>query len=570
MYHPPSNKPVHRLFKFPGGLHLPDNKAQSTGTPIRKARLPAQLILPLQQHIGSAAQPIVSPGERVLKGQPIALGQGRISAPVHAPTSGTVTAIDAYPVPHPSGLPAACIVIEADGEDQWAELPPPINDFEKREPELLLQRVQGAGVVGMGGAAFPTRVKLDPGPRRRIRTLVINGAECEPFITCDDMLMREQPERVVDGVAILMRILGAEECLIGIEDNKPEAIAAMTRAAETRKLAATTIIAIPTHYPSGGEKQLIRVLTGHDVPSGDIPASIGMVCQNVATAAAVADAVLRGIPLISRIVTLTGEGVALPCNLEVLIGTPLKDLVEQVGGYTGKAARLILGGPMMGFTLASDQIPLTKASNCFLAASSKEAPDPGIATPCIRCGKCADACPVSLLPQQMYWYARAHDLEKTQEYHLFDCIECGCCSHVCPARIPLVQYFRFAKSESWDQERERKKAELARLRHQARAERLARLEAEKQERLRIKKEALSRKSKADAGAARDSKQAAILAAAKRAAEKKAKLAQQGVVPGNTEHLTPDQRRQINLADARRKPASGPDDQPPRPHDVQDH
>ncbi len=537
-----------RLYRFHGGLHLPDNKVQSTGRPVRPAALPPLLVLPLAQHIGAPAKPLVRVGDRVLKGQQIAAAQGGISAPVHASSSGTVVAIEKRPVPHPSGLPAPCIVIETDGEERWAELPEPWPDFERRSTDELIGRIREAGIVGMGGAAFPTSVKLDPD--RPIETLVINGAECEPYITCDDMLMRERADRVIAGVAILRHLLGVATCLIGIEDNKPEAIAAMTAALAGRGLPGTEVVTIPTRYPSGGEKQLIRILTGKEVPSGGIPAHVGIVCHNVGTAAAVADAVLEGRPLISRIVTLTGEGVAEPCNLEVPVGTLAADLIAQAGGYGERASHLILGGPMMGFALPDDGVPITKAANCLLVASEREAPDPGPALACIRCGRCAEVCPVTLLPQQMYWYARAKDLEKVQEYNLFDCIECGCCSYVCPSHIPLVQYYRYAKNECWDQERERRKAEHARQRHEARVARLARLEAEKKARLKKKKAAL--KKKPAAGKGDDPKKAAIEAAMKRAAEKKAKLAAEGVKPANTEGLTEAQQRQVEQAEARRR------------------
>jgi len=559
MYYPSQKKPARRLYKFPGGLHLPDNKAQSTKTPAVKAALPKRVVLPIQQHIGAPAQALVKVGDRVLKGELIANPQGKISASMHAPSSGVVSGIGEHPVAHPSGLPALCIVIETDGKDEWGELPPAIDDYQNCEPELLLERIRASGIVGMGGASFPTSVKLEPGKGRRIDTLIINAAECEPYITCDDMLMRDRSREILAGIAIMRHLLGDASCLIGIEENKPEAIAAMTLAIAEQGIESTEVVAIPTLYPSGGERQLIRVLTGKEVPSGELPASIGIVCNNVGTAAAVADAVLHGRPLISRYITITGEGVAKPRNLEALIGTRSGELIEQAGGYTGKAERLIMGGPMMGFTLHSDKVPIVKASNCLLAASAREAPDPGPATACIRCGMCAEVCPVSLLPQQMYWYARAKDLEKTQEYNLFDCIECGCCSHVCPAHIPLVQYFRFAKNESWDQEREKKRAELARQRHEAKLARVARMEAEKRARAQKKKAALAKSASAKKGSstASDPKKAAIEAALKRAAEKKARLATEGVKPQNTDNLTDAQRRQVQQADARRgNPADG--------------
>jgi len=538
-----------RLWDFHGGLHLPDHKAESTGAPVRRAALPGRLWLPLQQHIGQPAQPVVAAGDQVLKGQLLARANGPISANVHAPTSGTVIEIASHAVPHPSGLSAPCIMLDSDGADTWGELPEPWPDYEGRDPAALRERVRWAGIVGLGGAAFPASVKLNPGASQPIHTLVLNGAECEPYITCDDMLMRERADRVVSGARILRHIVGARSVLVGIEDNKPEAIAAMRRAVTDAGDARLAVVAIPTKYPSGGERQLIRVLTGLEVPSNGIPAKIGVVCQNVATAAAVADAVLAGRPLISRIVTVTGEGIAAPCNLEALVGTPARELVAAAGGYTPEATKLILGGPMMGFALPHDDVPITKAANCLLAPSRAESPEHPAPIPCIRCGRCAEACPVSLLPQQLYWWARARDLDKAQDYNLFDCIECGCCAHVCPSHIPLVQYYRYAKTEAWAKEQERRKAEQARQRHEARVARLERLEAERKAKLRKKKEELEQPA---AGAeAEDPKKAAIRAAIERAAAKKAALAAEGVAPKNTEDLTPAQQRQVDAAEARR-------------------
>ncbi|MCG6898099.1 MAG: electron transport complex subunit RsxC [Thiocapsa sp.] len=510
-----------RLWTFHGGLHLPDEKALSNGRAVEGAPLPRRLIIPLLQHIGAPARPIAQVGERVLKGQLLALADGNVSACVHASSSGTLVAIEDHPVPHPSGLSAPCAVIETDGEDTWAELPEPMGGYPQLDPAEIRERIRWAGVVGLGGASFPSSVKLNPSTDHRIRTLIINGAECEPYITCDDLLMRERAGSILAGARIMRHLLGGARILIGIEDNKPEACEALRFAlAETDMRGYTEIRSIPTLYPSGGEKQLIRILTGKEVPSHAIPAQIGIVCQNVGTAAAVADAVLEGRPLISRIVTVTGRAIGEPRNLEVRIGTPVSELIARAGGYRERPRKLVCGGPMMGFDLASADVPVTKSANCILALTEAEAPDPGPALACIRCGRCAEVCPAKLLPQQLYWHARAKDLDRAQDYHLFDCIECGCCAQVCPSHIPLVQYYRYAKNEVWAREQEKRSAQQARARHEARQSRLERQERERKARLRQKKASLD----AAPGAGQseqDAKKAAIAAARQRAAAKKA-------------------------------------------------
>lgn len=508
---------------FDGGIHRPDKKSMSAGKFLGKVPVPEILTLPLQQHIGSAAEPTVSVGDHVYKGQTIARVTEYIGAPIHAPTSGTILCIEERPVPHPSGLGAACILLQSDGKDEWGEMPEPLPYFDDLDPSLLRERIRWAGIVGMGGAAFPTSVKVNHGPDRPIQTLVINGAECEPYITCDDLLMRNQADRIVEGIKILLYVVDARECLIGIEDNKPDAITAMRNAVSESGLQDVRVVPVPTRYPMGGEKQLIKVLTGKEVPSYGIPSEIGVICVNVATAAAVTDAVMAARPLLTRLVTVTGEGIANAGNLEVAFGTPMSHVIRHAGGYTDQAHTLILGGPMMGFALGNDEVPVTKGSNCLLIASKEEAPAQDKASPCIRCGKCVEVCPARLLPQQLYWYARAKDLDKTREYNLFDCIECGCCSWVCPSHIPLVQYYRFAKTETWAMETEKQQAEDARRRHEARVERLERLDRERKARLRQKKESLVKKTAAGGA---DPKKAAVDAAMKRVAAKKARLARE--------------------------------------------
>jgi Na+-translocating ferredoxin:NAD+ oxidoreductase subunit C len=552
------------LWRFHGGLHLPDHKELSLQRPLRSVELPEQLILPLLQHIGVATQPLVNVGDRVLKGEKIADSSSPVTAPIHAPTSGVVSDIGEYNIPHPSGLTERCMVIQPDGRDEWATLLEPIKDYQNVDADTLRQRIRESGIVGMGGATFPSAIKLRPS--KPIKTLIINGAECEPYITCDDLLMREFAAKVMNGVRILQHLLQSEECLIAIEDNKPEAILAMFQ--ELREEENIEVVRIPTLYPSGGEKQLIRILTGHEVPTSGLPAHIGVLCQNVATTAAIADAVLEGRPLISRLVTLTGKGIREPGNYEVPIGILAGDLIAQAGGYHNNPQQLILGGPMMGFDLSTDQIPITKGANCLLCPTIEEAPRPEPARACIRCGRCADACPANLLPQQMYWYSRAKDFEKVQDYNLFDCIECGCCSHVCPSHIPLVHYFRYAKAESWAMEQERQESERAKRRHDFRISRLERLEAERKSKLRKKKESLEKRS-VQAESAQESpksdkasKQAMIEAAMKRAAEKKAKLQQ---APKNRDNLTQAQKEQIEAADRRRdSTASENQKQPEQP------
>ena len=503
------------LWRFHGGLKLSGHKSESTSLAVIEPPLPQRLILPLQQHIGRPAEPCVSIGTRVMKGQLLAAADGYVSASVHAPTSGLVEAIESRPIPHPSGLTAPCIVLRSDGEDQWID-DLPDQDSEPLDAIALRHRVRAAGIVGLGGAAFPASVKLNPGPERKLDQLILNGAECEPYISCDDMLMRERAADILSGAGLLCRALGVARCLFGIEDNKPEALAALEAALAASPNPGVELRRVPTIYPTGGEKQLIRVLTGKEVPAHGIPAEIGMVCHNVGTALAVHEAVILGRPLISRYITVTGQGVTTPRNLEVRFGTPVSELVEACGGYTERADRLIMGGPMMGFALATDEVPVVKGSNCILVASNQELSQPGPAMPCIRCGACTEVCPVGLLPQQLYWYARARDFDKVQDYSVFDCIECGCCVTVCPSRIPLVQYYRYAKTAIWAQEREKEKADLARQRHQFRLERMEREKNERAARMSKKRAALEN---TDTGT--DSKKAAIEAALARARAKKA-------------------------------------------------
>lgn len=478
-------------FDFHGGIHPPENKLQTRDRPVRDLPLMARYVLPLHMHIGAAARPVVQVGEQVGKGQVLAQATDFISATIHAPTSGMVVAIDDHLIPHPGGLAAPSIQIVADGADRWADMPEPWPDYATRSPTELRTRLRESGVVGLGGAVFPTSAKLATGAVE-VGTLVLNGAECEPYITCDDRLMRETPADIIVGAQIVLHMLGAAQCLIGIEDNKPEALAAMSAAAAVDPR--FRVVSVPTRYPAGGEKQLLRMLTGIEVPRGRRAMEYGLICLNVATAASVHQAIVHGKPVIDRIVTLTGGGVQQPDNFRVRIGTLMSDVVAAGGGYRRGVDRLIMGGPMMGFSLPDDTVPAVKATNCILALRPEDRPAEPTPQPCIRCSLCAEACPADLLPQQLYWYARSRQFDRAVAYHLFDCIECGVCSAVCPSHIPLVDYYRFAKTEVWAQEREKSKATVARDRFEFRKERLERQKAEREAALNKKRQAMEAKA----------------------------------------------------------------------------
>jgi len=452
------------LRSFPGGLRLDTQMEWTCGEQSLLQPLPERMILPLQQHIGLPAQPIVRPGDRVLKGQKIAEAGGYVSVPVHASTSGTIRDIGDYPVPHASGLTAPCIVIESDGEDRWFDIEP-FHDYASEDPKELQRRIRECGITGLGGAGFPSHVKIMEGVENAVDTLIINGVECEPFITCDDRLIQEKATYVVAGTRMIAHAVQAKHSVIAVESDMPAAHAALAALVGDD----IELVQVPARYPAGGEKQLVQAITGREVPSGGLAIHIGIVVQNVATAAAVYRAVTRGEPVVSRYVTVAGE-VPRPRNLQVLLGTPVQDCLRTCGFEEGADKRIILGGPMMGMHVRNPEIPVTKITNCILVQRElPAAPE----MPCIRCGDCADVCPAKLLPQQLYWFARGGDQDALQRHHLFDCIECGCCAYVCPSHIPLVQYYRHAKSRIAAEERRREGADRARSRFMARKERLA-------------------------------------------------------------------------------------------------
>ncbi|PXW43386.1 electron transport complex protein RnfC [Erwinia sp. AG740] len=464
-----------RIWDFAGGIHPPEMKTQSSQVPLRQAPIPDYLIIPLKQHLGPEGDLCVNVGDKVLRGQPLTRGFGRM-LPVHAPTSGTVHAIRQHMSNHPSGLTELSIIIIPDGLDRWCERRT-LTDYRQATPSELVEHLHQAGIAGLGGAGFPTAAKLQGG-LRGIETLIINAAECEPYITADDRLMQECAQEIAQGVDILDHLLQPQRILLGIEDNKPEAIRALRVALVDYPRIQMRVI--PTKYPSGGAKQLTRILTGKEVPFGKHSASIGVLMQNVGTAYAIKRAVIDGEPLTERVVTLTGDALRQPGNVWVRLGTPVRHLLRHAGYHvTTTQPMVIMGGPLMGFTLPALDVPIIKTSNCILAPARDEIQVQEEEQACIRCSKCADACPAGLLPQQLYWFSRGQEHEKARQHHLFDCIECGACAYVCPSNIPLVQYYRQEKAEIQALDQESRKAAEAKARFDARQ---ARLEREKRAR----------------------------------------------------------------------------------------
>lgn len=466
--------PTYDLGTLHGGLRLDAHKRDSTGMPLQMVPVPEQMVLPLDQHVGAAATPVVAPGDRVLRGQLIARQSGAIGAAVHASTSGTVVAIEPRPVARRHGDPAPCIVLESDGEDRAIEPARASSPPAATGGEPLAARILEGGIVGLGGAVFPTAAKLAEARSAGLDTLILNGVECEPWISCDDTLMRERADAIVAGGRLLLEVLGIDTACVAVESDKPEALDALAAALGRSGDDRFRLKQVPTIYPSGAEDQLVQLVANREVPSGGLPTDAGCLVQNVGTAAAVYDWIERGEPLISRITTVTGPGVAKPTNVLVRVGTPVADVIAFAGGYTDAARHLVIGGSMTGKSMSTDRVPVVKATNCILVLG--EARRNGPVRACIRCGECAAVCPIRLLPQQLHWFTAADDESALREHGLLDCIECGCCDLVCPSHLPLTTTFRTAKARIRELEDEKARARRARRRFEARRERLAREE----------------------------------------------------------------------------------------------
>ncbi|HOA35930.1 MAG TPA: electron transport complex subunit RsxC [Bacillota bacterium] len=427
---------------FRGGVHPEYRKELTASLAITAASIPQKVVIPLHQHTGAPCEPLVKVGDPVKTGQKIGDSEAFVSAPVHASISGTVTAIE--PCNHPLGRKVTAIIIESDGRDEWCSELEPVEKVDDLSPEEIRALIRSAGIVGLGGAAFPAHVKLSPPEGKAIDTVIINGAECEPYLTADHRLMLEKPDEIVFGLELIMKALGAGRGIIGIEDNKPDALRVMRQAVEGKS--DMSVVALKTKYPQGAEKMLIQVTTRRVVPSGGLPLDVGVVNHNVGSAVAITEALKKGKPLIERVVTVTGEGVRRPANLLVRLGTLVSELIDYCGGLKEETCKVITGGPMMGLAQPTTDLPVIKGTSGIVALTSEDAAFYENGS-CIRCAACVRTCPINLVPTFIAQAAEHGLYDRAEKLHAADCIECGCCSYICPARIPLTQWIRIAKAE---------------------------------------------------------------------------------------------------------------------------
>lgn len=485
-----------QLYSFKGGLKLKHHKNDSLQNGLSRIAIPQKLFISLRLNRGNSAKPIVKIGDLVLKGQIIAKPKNAFGAYIHASSSGRITGIEKRTTASPDADISSVIEITTDGKDQWIELidnstitQTKINDYSANE---IIESIIKGGLVGLGGAGFPTHIKYKTQNNQlhsTIDTLIINGAECEPYITCDEQLMLASTDDLINGSLLLMKASGASQAVFAIEDQVGGIKNQLENQISQRNIPNISVIKVPTIYPAGGEKQLIKVLTGLEVPSGGLPLELGIIVQNVGTIKALNDYVTQSKPIVERIITVAGDAINHAQNFIAPIGTPIKHLLSHAECQFEKVHRIIIGGPMMGYAMPEISIGIDKTSNCVLALTEKNTQHHGDALPCIRCGECVNVCPAELLPQQLHWYINGGNLEKAREHHLFDCIECGACAWVCPSQIKLVDYYRYAKSELKYLDFKRNKADIAQQRHEQREQRIARL---KQERIDKRKRTRSR------------------------------------------------------------------------------
>lgn len=442
-----------RSVTFKGGIHPPHNKHYTEKLPLVTAEMPKTVVIPLQQHIGAPCEPAVNVGDQVKLGQMIGEPKGFVSAPVHSSVSGKVVAIEKRN--HPGGGSVLSVVIENDGMDILDESVKPKGALDHLTAADIKNIMRDAGLVGMGGATFPVQVKFSPPPDKPIDTVILNGAECEPYLTSDHRLMVEDSGSVIFGLKAMMKAAGVDKGYIAIESNKPDALKAVFDAAQGDE--SIEVISLKTKYPQGAEKQLIKACTGREVPSGGLPMDCGVIVNNVGTAAALADAIMTGMPLVKRVVTVTGSGVKEPKNLVVRIGTLFSDVIEQCGGLAEDTGKVIQGGPMMGIAQYTLDVPVIKGTSGILVLREKDLELKPV-SPCIKCARCVDACPIGLLPTKLEAFAEKGMLQEADEYHVTDCIECGSCSFICPAKRPLVERIRLAKAQVMAEKRKAKQA----------------------------------------------------------------------------------------------------------------